>query len=102
MEALQNLVENAAKGDLRAFKTLMIQFQDMAVGYAFSRLGDFHLAEDAAQEAFVEAHRNLGSLTAPKAFPTWFQKVVATACDRMTRRKTLLIGPLSDASKTPE
>ena len=58
--------------------------------------------EDAVQEAFVEAYRNLGSLTAPEAFPSWFQKVVATACDRMTRRKTLPTGSLLDASETAE
>jgi len=88
MEALQNLVENAAKGDLRAFKTLMIQFQDMAVGYAFSRLGDFHLAEDAAQEAFVEANRDLSTLRDSMAFPSWFRKLIFKQCDRIWRRKT--------------
>jgi len=102
MSNIAELVRRAQAGDLGYYEEIVARFRASAFGRAFARLGDSHLAKDSVQEAFVEAHRNLGSLTAPKAFPTWFQKVVATACDRMTRRKTLLIGPLSDASKTPE
>ena len=65
-----------------------------AFSRAFARLGDSQLAEDAVQEAFVEAYRNLASLEAPEASPSWFQKALATACNRMTRRKTVVTIPL--------
>ncbi|MSR84525.1 MAG: hypothetical protein EXS58_16675 [Candidatus Latescibacteria bacterium] len=58
MEELKTSLQEPAKGDLRAFEKLVLHFQDMAVGYAFSLLGDFHLA----QEAFVEARRDLKQL----------------------------------------
>jgi len=42
----------------------------MAVGYAYSVLGDFHLAQDAAQEAFVEAYRDLARVYGAEVFST--------------------------------
>ena len=38
------------------FALLVRRFQDMAVGDGYSLVRDFHLAEDAAQEAFFEAY----------------------------------------------
>ena len=59
MEELKSLVLRAQAGDLEACGEIVERFQDMAYGYAYSVLGDFHLAEDAAQEAFIEAYRCL-------------------------------------------
>ncbi|MGH2899750.1 MAG: sigma-70 family RNA polymerase sigma factor, partial [Solirubrobacteraceae bacterium] len=50
-------------------------------------LGDYHLAEDVAQEAFVEAHRALPQLKEPAAFGAWLRRIVFKHCDRFTRRK---------------
>ena len=61
-EGLAVLVRQAASGDEDAFAALVHRFQDMAVGYAFAQLGDFQLAEDAAQEAFVQIHCDLAQL----------------------------------------
>ena len=54
MEELQALLRQAQDGDVDAYGQLVRRFQDMAVGYAYTVLGDFYLAEDAAQEAFIE------------------------------------------------
>ena len=43
----------------------------MAVGYAYAIIGDFQLAEDAAQEAFVGAWLDLPRLREPAAFAGW-------------------------------
>jgi len=81
-------------GDLSAFDPLVREFQDMAVGYAYSILGDFHLAEDAAQDAFIEAYFCLGRLKEPKAFPAWFRRIVSRQCSRLTRGKQYPTVPL--------
>ena len=57
----------AQAGDLAAYDAVVRRFQDMAVGYAYSLVGDFHLAEDAAQEAFIEAYLDLNKLQEPAA-----------------------------------
>ncbi len=69
----------------------------MAFGYAYSILGDLHAAEDAAQEAFLEAYRCLSRLRCPAAFPGWFRKIVLKSCDRLTRRKSVPTVPLGSA-----
>ena len=86
MEDVQSLVVKARAGDLAAFEDLVRRFQNMACGYAYARLGDFHLAEDAAQEAFIDAYRLLPDLRAPAAFAGWLRRIVFKHCDRFTRR----------------
>ena len=46
-EEVAELVQRTQLGDRSAFDGLVRRFQDMAVGYSYSLLGDFHLAEAA-------------------------------------------------------
>jgi RNA polymerase sigma factor (sigma-70 family) len=89
MEELTSLVIRAQGGDLDAYGIIVRQFQDMAYGYGYSVLGDFHLAQDAAQEAFIQAYRDLPTLREPTAFPAWFRRIIFKHCDRLTRGKQL-------------
>src|SRR5512136_3487163 len=96
----------ARRGDVEAFDALVRQFEDMAVGYAYSVLGDFGLAEDAAQDAFVQAYLDLKTLREPQAFPAWLRRLVFKQCDRITRRKRVPTVPLgaelADARPGPQ
>ena len=71
----------------RAFERLVLRFQDMAFAYAYSILGDFQLAEDAAQEAFISAWRNLHQLRKAEAFPGWFKQILHNSCCHLRRGK---------------
>jgi hypothetical protein len=82
-----------------AYGEIVRRFQDMAVGYAHALLGDFHLAEDAAQEAFLRAYLDLGKLHESAAFPGWFRRIVFKHCDRVRRKKTLHAVPLDGAGE---
>lgn len=99
MDEVWSLINRARSGDLEAFGELVRRFQDMAYGCAYAVLGDFHLAEDAAQEAFLEAYRGLSSLSQPKAFPGWLRRIVLRRCNRLTRRKSLSTAPIEAAEK---
>ena len=101
MDALESLVTRARDGDADAFGVLVRRLQDMAVGYSFSILHDFHLAEDAAQEAFFEAYRTLSKLREPAAFAGWFRRIVFKQCDRITRRNTVATVPLDMTPEPP-
>jgi RNA polymerase sigma factor (sigma-70 family) len=94
MDALEVIVARAREGDADAFGVLVRRFQDMAVGYGYSILHDFQLAEDAAQEAFFEASRTLPKLREPAAFAGWFRRIVFKQCDRITRRRAIATVPL--------
>ncbi len=97
MTTLESLVQSVREGDDDAYGMIVRRFQDMAVGYGYSLLRDFQLAEDAAQEAFLEAHRNLNKLREPAAFPGWFRRIVFKQCDRITRASSFAIIPLEAA-----
>jgi RNA polymerase sigma factor (sigma-70 family) len=101
MENLKSLIKKAQDGDLEAFGRIVRRFQDMAVSYAYSILGDFHLAEDAAQEAFIETYCCLSGVSNPDTFPGWFRKIVFKQCDRITRGKRVETVPLEAAAGVP-
>jgi len=77
-----------------AFCELVRIFQDMAYACAYAVLGDFCLAEDASQQAFISAWQKLDQLRQPEAFPGWFRRIVLTECNRLTRGQRLRTIPL--------
>ncbi|NKB72120.1 MAG: sigma-70 family RNA polymerase sigma factor [Candidatus Latescibacteria bacterium] len=106
MADLNEIIERSKDGDQAAFGLLVDRFQDMAVAYAYAVLGDFQLAEDAAQEAFLDVQRTIEQLREPKAFSGWLRRIVFKQCDRITRtlKQTLvpLDSVLEQAAKTPD
>jgi len=100
-EALILAVTRARLGDARAFDFLVRRFQNTAVAYARTLLHDPAAAEDAAQEAFVQAWRDLPSLTDAAAFGAWLRRLVFKFCDRARRsaRPTL---PLAETLTLPD
>jgi RNA polymerase sigma factor (sigma-70 family) len=95
MDKIRNLVVKTTASDSsfaakhEAFGEIVRLFQDMAYAYAYSVLGNFQLAEDAAQEAFITAWQKLEQLREPSAFPGWFRRIVLSECHRLTRSKRL-------------
>ena len=100
-QEFETLIVQAQAGDRNAFGAIVREFQGMAVGYAYSLIGDFGLAEDAAQEAFVQAYLDLRMLQEPRAFPSWFRRLVFKFCDRQFRGKRLWFAPLDEAADLP-
>lgn len=82
-----HLVPAAQGGDLDAFNTLIVRYQDTIYQRALWLLGDEEAAEDATQEAFLRAYRKLrqfrgGSLRA------WLLRIVSNLCyDELQRKK---------------
>ena len=99
VDDLTTLVTRARTDDDRAYGELVHRFQDMAYGYAYAILNDFHLAEDAAQEAFIEAYRCLPGLEHPQAFPAWLKRIVFKHCNRLTRGKRVSTTALDAAGE---
>ena len=62
----------------------------MVYSVARGMLGDAHLAEDLAQEAFLHAYRALSRYRAQGKFPAWLRMIVTRLClnyRRDTRRE---------------
>lgn len=101
MEEIAALAVRARGGEVEAYGELVRRFKDMAYGYAYSVLGDFHLAEDVTQEAFIAAYGTLSHLREPAAFGAWLRRIVAKHCDRVTRRRRVRAVPLDAAIGEP-
>jgi RNA polymerase sigma factor (sigma-70 family) len=84
----------------QAFAELVRMFQDRAYACAYAVLGDFHLAEDAAQAAFISAWQKLDQLRDPEAFGGWLRRLVVSECHRLIRRQRLRTVPIDDALET--
>src|SRR5262249_29622228 len=100
MEEIRALITRAIAADSplverhEAFGRLVLKFQDMAFGCAYAVLGDFYLAQDAAQEAFITAWQRLQQLQHADAFGGWLRRIILTQCNRLTRGKRLTYVPL--------
>ena len=99
MEDIVTLINQAQAGDSEAYGVIVSRFQNMAYGYAYAILNDFHLAQDAAQEAFIEAYLCLPTLREALAFPVWFKRIVFKQCDRLTRGKRHATAPLETVAE---
>ncbi len=94
MDELAALVSAAQQGDKSAFNQVVLRFQDMAYATAYAMLHDAGLAQDAAQEALIDAYLSLANLREPAAFPGWFRRIVVKHADRQIRRKRTATIPL--------
>ncbi len=80
------LVEAAINGDAESFTELCRRYYPAMVAIAHSVLGDRHLAEDAAQEAFAKAAVKLPQLRRKSRFAGWLAAICRNAAKDMVRR----------------
>ncbi|SMF62331.1 sigma-70 family RNA polymerase sigma factor [Pseudobacteriovorax antillogorgiicola] len=83
----RKLIEEVLAGDRKAFEALVHQYQNVALGFAFSKLGDFHLAEDVVQESFLIAYQKMRNLEEIDSFSSWLRGIVNYRCHRVFRMK---------------
>jgi RNA polymerase sigma-70 factor, ECF subfamily len=81
------MVEAAQRGDHDAFEALAIGAADRLFAIARLILRDVHAAEDAVQEALVQAWRDLPRLRDPDRFDAWLHRVLINACADQGRHR---------------
>jgi RNA polymerase sigma-70 factor (ECF subfamily) len=81
------LVEAACRGDVASFSELYERHYAAVVGVAYAILGDRHLAEDAAQETFALACRQLQGLRKPAKFASWLAGICRNVAKGLRRRR---------------
>ena len=82
------LVARAAKGDTRAFEALMRRYNRTLFRTARAILRDDAEAEDALQEAYIQAYRSLGTFRAEAKLTTWLARIVANEALMRLRKQT--------------
>ncbi|HKW98752.1 MAG TPA: sigma-70 family RNA polymerase sigma factor [Bryobacteraceae bacterium] len=79
--------ERPAEGALPAFAEIVREHQAMVFSLAYYFLRDRGLAEELAQEVFLELHRHLASIESPAHLVFWLRKVASRRCIDQTRRR---------------
>jgi RNA polymerase sigma-70 factor (ECF subfamily) len=99
------LIEMAQRGDLDAFNSLVLAYQDYVYNQAYRIMGEEAAAADAVQDAFVSAYHNIRSFRGG-SFRAWLFRIVTNACyDELRQRKrkpTTSLEPLDDSGEEIE
>lgn len=81
------LVMAAQRGDLDAFNTLVLRYQNAAYSVAYRLLGEPFSASDAAQEAFINVYRKIHEFRGGN-FKAWLLRIVTNGVyDRLRYEK---------------
>ena len=84
-------IQQAQKGDTDAFARLVQLYQTPVYNLAYRMLGERMEAEDAAQETFLRAFRNLSQYDPARPFRNWLLSITAHYCvDRIRRHRPVL------------
>jgi RNA polymerase sigma-70 factor, ECF subfamily len=100
------LLAAAKAGDERAFDRLVEPYRGELQAHCYRMLGSLHDAEDALQDALLNAWRGLAGFEARSSLRSWLYTVATNAClsaIRKRRRRVLPIdlGPPADPNDAP-
>ena len=74
------LVRKCLSGDDSAYGFLVDKYKGAVHTLARKKLGNYHDAEEVAQEAFLKAYQNLPSLKSPARFAGWLYVIASNEC----------------------
>jgi RNA polymerase sigma-70 factor (ECF subfamily) len=84
----EELVENSRKGDLVAFKTLVIRHEAKVAGVVRSMLGSTPEADDVGQEVFIRFYEALEKFRGDSAVGTYLTRIaINLSLNEIKRRK---------------
>jgi RNA polymerase sigma factor (sigma-70 family) len=83
----EELVRAARRGDNVAFAALLSRHRPLLLTVCRHALHDDDLAEDAAQEASLQAFLNLDQLRRPESFGSWLAGIGLNVCHRWRRKR---------------
>ncbi len=95
-------LSRAVRGDEAAFDKLITRHQSMVYSIAWHALGDVGLAEEVAQEVFLQLYRNLDSIESPDHLVHWLRRVTTHRVIDESRRRRVVPVSLEDAPEPVE
>lgn len=88
MRTENQTIDAILSGEKSAFEELVRSYQQFALTTAYRILKDEDEAEEAAQDAFINAYRNLRKFNRQSKFATWFYRIITNeALGRLRKRK---------------
>jgi RNA polymerase sigma-70 factor (ECF subfamily) len=84
---LDDRIERSALEDELAFEQIVRRHQGMVFSLAYHYLRDRSLAEELAQEVFLNLHQNLNAIKSAEHLTFWLRKVTSHRCIDQSRRQ---------------
>ena len=74
------LIQRILEGDQDAFTPLVNKYQKGVHALAWRKIGDFHIAQEITQDAFLKAYQKLGTLKSYDLFGGWLYVIASNLC----------------------
>jgi len=74
------LIQRILAGDQDAFTPLVNKYQKGVHALAWRKIGDFHIAQEITQDAFLKAYQKLGTLKSYDLFGGWLYVIASNLC----------------------
>ncbi len=84
---IAELVRKVTKGDSEAFAELYTLTSDKVFAYTNRYLRDEFLAEDAVQEIYILAYKNISKLNDPTLFVAWLNQISFRVCYDIDKKR---------------
>ena len=84
---MEMALRQAAQGDQQAFAEIVREHQGMVFSICWHFLGDRALAEDLAQEVFLQLYRGLAGIQSASHLTHWLRRTTAHRCIDHSRKK---------------
>ena len=94
------LIRRILTGDEIAFAELVKKYQKQVHVLAWRKIGDFHIAEDITQDAFLKVYQRLHTLKNLRQFSGWLYVITTRLCDTWLRKNRIQTQPLEDVETT--
>ena len=82
----ETLVLLTLAGEQRAYEVLVVRYETAVIAAANAVVQNRHLAEDAAQDAFITAWMKLNLLREPQKYAAWVCRIAANCAKNMVMR----------------
>jgi len=81
MDEDQSLIQAfCARQDNDAFDRLVIKYQDKVFNLCYRFMGNYHDANDCAQDTFIKVYRSLSKFKGQSEFSTWLYRIAVNTC----------------------
>ena len=83
------LIQQILQGDPDAFSPLVNKYQKGVHALVWRKIGDFHIAQEITQDAFLNAYQKLGTLKNHNLFAGWLYVIASNLCLDWLRKNRL-------------
>ena len=83
-----HIIHKCLNGEPEAFGFLVDKYKESVYAFAYTKLRNFHDAEDVTQEVFIKAYQRLRTLKSWDSFLAWLYSITSNLCKMWIRAQS--------------